>query len=107
MLKDFDFGTAVRLMVDGAKMARRAWNNKGNFIAYYKPKIGEFMTIPFLYIDTTHVQTSNPFTRKGRAPWTPAQCDLIANDWYVLDTDEVLPLRQPVELRSVSLGELH
>ncbi len=40
-----------------------------------------YMTHPFVYINTTGLQTRNPYAPKNKVPWTPSQTDMLAEDW--------------------------
>ncbi len=82
-----DYFAAGKLAVtDGHKIARKGWR-PGNFVAYHHPGQWEFMTIPYMYVDTVNVVTSNPATVKGRAPWSPSACDQAADDWYIIEDE--------------------
>jgi hypothetical protein len=40
-----------------------------------------YMTHSFIYINTTGLQTENPYAPKNKVPWTPPQTDMLAEDW--------------------------
>ena len=40
-----------------------------------------YMTHSFIYINTTGLQTENPYAPKNKVPWTPSQTDMLAEDW--------------------------
>ena len=67
-------------------IAREGWR-KGTFVGKYLPSPSEFITEPFLYIDTTNVISDTPSTVRGRAPWVPSQCDMNAQDWYIIGSE--------------------
>lgn len=45
----------------------------------------EYMTHPYIYIDTTWLQTDNPDAPKDRVPWLASQTDMLAEDWEIAD----------------------
>lgn len=66
----------------GILLARKGWRI-GTFIGKYFPTKSDFVTEPFLYVDTTNVVSNTPSTVRGVAPWAASQCDMNAQDWYV------------------------
>lgn len=78
-----DFGFALKSLREGLVAARLGWNGKGIFIALQTPDEHSKMTHPYIYIDTTGLQTENPDAPKNRVPWAPSQTDLLATDWVV------------------------
>lgn len=52
---------------------------------------GTYMTYPYIYIDTTGLQTDNPDAPKNRVPWLASQTDMLAEDWEIAD-DSVSPV---------------
>lgn len=66
------FEEALKHVKNGYRVARNGWNSKGMWIAMQIPDKNSFMTLPYIYIKTTSGQ---------RAPWTPTQCDILAEDW--------------------------
>ena len=42
-----------------------------------------YMTHPYIYIDTTGLQTDNPDAPKNRVPWFASQTDMLAEDWCI------------------------
>ena len=79
-----DIGQAIQSMRDGIKVARKGWNGRGIFLEMQKPDENSKMTSPYIYIDTTGLQTDNNFAPKSLVPWLPSQTDLLANDWEVV-----------------------
>lgn len=75
------FGWALERLKEGAKVARRGWNGKGIFIVLQRPDEFSKMTHPYIYIDTTGLQTNNPDAPKDRVPWLASQTDMLAEDW--------------------------
>jgi hypothetical protein len=83
-----NFGEALEALKDGRRVARRGWNGKGIFLELQVPDENSKMTAPYIYIDTTNLQTDNPDAPKSRVPWLASQTDMLADDWGVLMTDE-------------------
>ena len=44
----------------------------------------DYMTHPYIYIDTTGLQTDNPDAPKNRVPWLASQTDMLADDWEIV-----------------------
>lgn len=80
-----NFGQAIDGMRDGLKVRRSGWNGKGIFIELQKPDENSKMTSPYIFIDTTGLQTDNPDAPKSRVPWLASQTDMLAVDWEVVD----------------------
>ncbi len=78
-----NFSVALGRTNAGILIARGSWRN-GTFVGKYFPSPSEFITEPFLYIDTTNVISDTPTTVKARVPWVPSQCDMNALDWYII-----------------------
>jgi len=75
------FGDAIALLKSGKKVARKGWNGKGIFIKLQVPDAHSKMTSPYIYIDTTGLQTENPDAPKSLVPWVGSQTDVLAEDW--------------------------
>jgi len=39
------------------------------------------MTSPYIFIDTTGLQTENEAAPKSLVPWLASQTDMLADDW--------------------------
>lgn len=78
-----DFGMAIWNLKNGNKVARKGWNGKGIFLELQKPDKFSKMTHPYIYIDTTGLQTNNPDAPKDRVPWLASQTDMLSDDWEV------------------------
>ena len=78
-----DFGQALAWLREGHKVARKGWNGKGIFLMLQVPDAHSKMTHPYIYIDTTGLQTTNPDAPKDRVPWLASQTDMLANDWVI------------------------
>ena len=79
------FGRAIQAMEQGYKVARKGWNGKGIFIELQIPNELSKMTRPYIYIDTTGLQTDNKFAPKDRVPWLASQTDMLAKDWEIVE----------------------
>ena len=76
-----DFGKALHELKCGRQVAREGWNGKGIFIELQRPDENSKMTSPYIFIDTTGLQTDNKAAPKSRVPWLPSQTDMLADDW--------------------------
>ena len=79
-----DFGKAIELLKQGKRAKRKGWNGNGIFIELQMPDNNSKMTHPYIFIDTTGLQTNNPNAPKNRVPWLASQTDILANDWEVI-----------------------
>ena len=79
----FTFGEAIRHRENGKRVARKGWNGKGIFIELQVPDEHSKMTHPYIYIDTTGLDTTNPDAPKDRVPWLASQTDMLATDWVL------------------------
>jgi hypothetical protein len=82
-----NFGQALEDLKIGAKVARKGWNGKGIFIELQVPDEHSKMTHPYIFIDTTGLQTENPDAPKSRVPWLASQTDMLAEDWVIVLND--------------------
>lgn len=78
-----NFGLAIEAMRKGCKVRRRGWNGKGIHIELQVPDTHSKMTSPYIFIDTTGLQTENPEAPKSRVPWLASQTDMLADDWEI------------------------
>lgn len=78
------FGEAHELTKLGHRIARDGWNGRGIFVERQVPDANSKMTSPYLYINTTGLQTDNALAPKCCTPWLPSQTDLEACDWKVV-----------------------
>ena len=76
-----NFGQALEELKNGGKVARTGWNGKGIFIELQRPDANSKMTHPYIYINTTGLQTDNPDAPKNLVPWLASQTDMLAEDW--------------------------
>ncbi len=80
-----DFGDAINDLKKGFKVARKGWNGKGIFIELQVPDEYSKMTQPYIYINTTGLQTTNPDAPKSLVPWLASQTDMLAEDWITVE----------------------
>jgi hypothetical protein len=80
-----NFGQALEALKSGKKAARSGWNGKGIFVELQRPDEHSKMTSPYIFIDTTGLQTTNPDAPKSRVPWLASQTDMLSEDWMVID----------------------
>jgi hypothetical protein len=83
--EDLGLQMAIEAMKEGKKVARKGWNGKGIFIELQRPDEFSKMTSPYIFIDTTGLQTTNPDAPKSRVPWLASQTDMLAEDWVVVE----------------------
>ena len=79
-----NFGQAIEALKEGKLVAREGWNGKGIFIELQVPDEFSKMTSPYIFIDTTGLQTDNSKAPKSRVPWLASQTDILAEDWNIL-----------------------
>lgn len=82
--KWMNFGEAIEALRGGYRVRRRGWNGKGIFIELQVPDEHSKMTHPYIFIDTTGLQSDNPDAPRDRVPWLASQTDMLAHDWEVL-----------------------
>ena len=80
----YPFEGALHFLKEGYQVARKGWNGKGIFIELQRPDAHSKMTSPYIFIDSTGLQTENQHAPKNRVPWAPSQTDIMADDWTVL-----------------------
>ena len=80
-----NFGQAIELLKQDKKVRRKGWNGKGIFIKLQIPDEYSKMTHPYIYIDTTGLETNNPNAPKDRVPWLASQTDMLSEDWEVCE----------------------
>ena len=78
------FGIAIDAMKRGLRVARKGWNGRGIFIALQTPDENSKMTSPYIYIDTTGLQTDNEAAPKSLVPWLASQTDMLSIDWAIV-----------------------
>jgi len=80
-----NFGQAIEALKKGKRVARAGWNGVGIFIELQLPDENSKMTGPYIFIDTTGLQTDNDGAPKIRVPWLASQTDMLSGDWEVVD----------------------
>lgn len=81
-VEDFgSFGWALAALQEGLQVRRVGWNGKGIFIELQVPDQHSKMSSPYIFIDTTGLQTENEAAPKSRVPWLASQTDMLATDW--------------------------
>ena len=78
-----NFGEAIAALRTGEHLQRARWNGSGIFIELQTPDANSKMTSPYIFIDTTGLQTDNPDAPKSRVPWLASQTDMLAEDWQI------------------------
>ena len=78
-----NFGNAIELLKQGKRVKRKGWNGRGIFLELQTPNEYSKMTHPYIYIDTTGLETSNPNAPKDRVPWLASQTDMLSEDWVL------------------------
>ncbi len=79
-----NFGLAIEAMRKGKRVARKGWNGRGIFCELQVPDANSKMTSPYIYINTTGLQTDNPDAPKSLVPWLASQTDMLADDWQIV-----------------------
>lgn len=82
-INGMNFGLAIEALRKGFRVHRRGWNGKGIFIELQTPDAYSKITSPYIYIDTTGLQTQNTEAPKSRVPWLASQTDMLAEDWEI------------------------
>jgi hypothetical protein len=80
-----NFGEAIEQLKLGKKVARKGWNGRGIFIELQNPDEHSKMTSPYIFIDTTGLQTDNDQAPKSCVPWLASQTDMLSDDWLLVD----------------------
>ena len=76
MKTDLTFSTALVLIKDGARLQRKGWNGKNQFVEIQRPDQHSKMTEPYLYLRNA---------QGGLVPWLASQGDLMAEDWQTVE----------------------
>jgi Protein of unknown function (DUF2829) len=88
--QNFGIGRAVKLMRNGARVAREGWNGKDMFLFLVPGSTFEVNRTPLLgiYPEGTPINYCphvDMRTADGRiVPWLCSQSDLLADDWMVV-----------------------
>lgn len=100
LLKQFDFGTAIKFLEAGGAIRRSGWNGKGLFIVKQVPShitgdiIPNMQSLPqsvkdiLMSREDPHIDYTNQMliiNPDGRADsWVPSSSDVFAEDWEVV-----------------------
>lgn len=79
-----NFGEMLEKLKNGSRAARKGWNGKGIFIRLQNPNQDSEMSHPYIYIDTTGLQSNNSNAPKSRVPWIASQTDILSEDWTLI-----------------------
>lgn len=79
----FDFGTAINLLKEGNKIARKGWNGKGQYVRLVDPYNDKaFQVFEKEELDgTLYPYFALKNAQNGFVPWVPSIGDLLAEDW--------------------------
>lgn len=100
LLKQFDFGTAIKFLESGGAIRRSGWNGKGMFVIKQVPShitgdiIPKMQSLPqiakgiLMKRENPHIDYTNQMliiNPDGRADsWLPSSSDVFAKDWEVV-----------------------
>lgn len=84
-INTFGYGEAIKYLKRGWKLARKGWNGKGIFIKLQVPDSSSKMTHPYIYIDTTGLDSNNENAPRSLVPWLASQTDMLADDWICIE----------------------
>ena len=78
---ELDFGEALQELSRGHSVARRGWKEKFACVKLHDSEMSHKLelTLPFIYMKTTIGNS---------VPWAPTQTDMLALDWYVVESKE-------------------
>ncbi len=84
-----DFGSAIRALKDGKKVARQGWNGKGMFIflgddvsLHTDANLKELQNKDMEMRDCVCMKTADNAFQPG---WTASQADMLAEDWMIVE----------------------
>ena len=80
-MENVNFGAALEELKAGRKVWRKGWNGVGISLGLQVPDENSKMTSPYIFIDTTGLQTDNSDAPKSLVPWLASQTDMLADDW--------------------------
>ena len=80
-MDEHNFGWALKQLWLGHTVARSGWNGRGIFIKMKFPDQTSDMSAPYIYIDTTGLDSDNPDAPRCTVPWLASQTDMIADDY--------------------------
>ena len=95
------FGEALDAAKGGAKISRGNWNGKNMFVIVVPGSTQEIMDgSPYALAGVPSPVTILPhldmYTAQGEMlpGWLASQSDMLADDWFVVNTDQVGPFKQ-------------
>ena len=86
--KEMNFGMALILLKEGARVARRGWNGSGMFLFLVSGSTFAVNRAPLLgiYPEGTQINYRSHIDMKtvdgSVVPWVASQTDLLADDWF-------------------------
>lgn len=83
-----DFGSAIKALKAGYKVAREGWNGKGLNVELQTPDEHSKMTLPYLFMNypSTPASENAPANHiNARVPWLASQTDVLAEDWTIVE----------------------
>ena len=86
----FTFGTALKKLKQGYKVARSGWNGKGMFVFLVPGSVFKVNRAPLLGIypegtEVTYCPHIDMKTADGSVvPWLASQTDVLAEDWELV-----------------------
>ena len=94
--QNLDFGSALRLLKLGNKVARLGWNGKGMFLLYVPGSVDVqvYKGTPYAHKEIVNNEgkvTINPHidmktaTGEMQPGWLANQTDMLAEDWQVIN----------------------
>jgi hypothetical protein len=75
-----DFGTALKELKSGNKVARSGWNGVSLWLELQTPDANSKMTLPYIYINYPQDAKTTP---GAKVPWLASQTDMLAEDWSI------------------------
>lgn len=87
-LEPRDFGSAIKALKNGYKLAREGWNGKGMYVLLQVPDENSKMNRPYIYMECPNGSTKQFGETKNefdRVPWLPSQTDILAEDWTIVN----------------------
>lgn len=79
-----DFGSALRRLRAGARVARKGWNGKGLWLELRWPDSLSEMTLPYVFLNYPADAATTP---GARVPWFASQTDMLSDDWEIVPSE--------------------
>ena len=79
-----NFGQAIEALKEGKRVARKGWNGKGIYLELQIPDEHSKMTLPYIYIVTSRLESTNPDAPRGVVPWLASKKDMLSDYWVVV-----------------------